>query len=271
MSSNEVFLRFVQISDTHISQDEHYNRPPAPHTPLAGTLALLKALRQLPFQPDFIIHTGDVAYDPHREAYVKARTMLSDLPSPVFYLAGNHDDPRMLQEILLDVQEPLLPYDYELEINGVQLLCLDSGRLAGDEAPAGRLSESQLAWLRGFTSSRDPRPLLVFIHHNPLPQVDSPWLESMRLQNGEDFHAALLPARERLRGVFYGHIHQAMQLQRDGILYCSAVSSWQTFRADPGESELRFEMTARPGFNVVSLSAGLTAIHRHSFAVDPKQ
>ncbi|MCY4010273.1 MAG: metallophosphoesterase [Anaerolineaceae bacterium] len=271
MSANEVFLRFVQISDTHISHDENYNRPPAPHTPLAGTHALLHALRQLPFPPDFIIHTGDVVYDPHPEAYVKARSLLTDLPAPLYYLAGNHDDPHMLQEILLGIPEPRLPYDQEFESCGVQILCLDSGRLGGDEAPAGRLTEAQLAWLRRKTYRKDPRPLLVFIHHNPLPQADSPWLESMRLQNGEDFHAALLPARERLRGVFYGHIHQAMQLQRDGILYCSAVSSWQTFRSDPGESEMQFEMAARPGFNVVSLSAGLTAIRRHSFAVEPNR
>ena len=49
MSANDVILRFVQISDTHISHDEAYNRPPAPHNPLEGTLALLAALRDLPF------------------------------------------------------------------------------------------------------------------------------------------------------------------------------------------------------------------------------
>lgn len=267
MSANDVILRFVQISDTHISHDEAYNRPPAPHTPLEGTLALLAALRNLPFTPDFILHTGDVVFDPYPEAYRKARELLIDLPAPILYLAGNHDDPGMLQELLLGSQKPRIPYDHEHEINGVQILCLDSGRLGGDEAPAGRLTAAQLAWLQGHTTTNDPRPLLVFIHHNPLPQPDSPWLESMRLQNAGDFHAALLPARERLRGVFYGHIHQPMHLQRDGILYSSAVSSWQTFRSDPGESELGFELEARPGFNVVTLSTHMTTVRRHSFAV----
>ena len=267
MSTSDVILRFVQISDTHISQDATYNRPPAPHTPLAGTLALLAALRELPFRPDFIIHTGDVVFDPCPAAYRKARELLTDLPAPILYLAGNHDDPVMLQELLLRRQQPQIPYDCEREINGVQILCLDSGRLGGDEAPAGRLTAAQLAWLRGRTEAADPRLLLVFIHHNPLPQPDSPWLETMRLQNGEEFHAALLPARERLRGVFYGHIHQSMHLQRDGILYSSAVSSWQTFRADPGEGELDFEFDARPGFNVVTISSQLTTVRRHSFAV----
>lgn len=267
MPSNDVLLRFVQISDTHISHDAAYNRPPAPHTPLEGTCALLAALRDLPFTPDFIMHCGDVAYDPHPDAYVKARELLTDLPAPIYYLAGNHDDSALLQRILLGIEEPHLPYDYELEISGVQILCLDSGRLDGDDAPAGRLTDAQLDWVFRRTSASDPRPLLVFIHHNPLPQPDSPWLESMRLQNGAAFHAALLPSRERLRGVFFGHVHQPIHLLRDGILYTSAVASWQTFRSDPGVSELDFENEARPGFNVVTISATMTTIRRHSFVI----
>ena len=267
MPQDDVLLRFAQISDTHISHNADYNRPPAPHTPLEGTRALLAALRNLPFTPDFILHSGDVAYDPHTEAYVTARELFNDLPAPILYLAGNHDDPALLQRILLGVDEPRLPFDYEREIGGAQILCLDSGQLDGDDAPAGRLTEAQLAWLRKRTAAADTRPLLVFIHHNPLPQPDSPWLESMRLQNGDAFHAALLPARERLRGVFFGHIHQPIHLLRDGILYTSAVSSWQTFRSDPGASEIDFEYDARPGFNIVTVSRDTTAIRRHSFAV----
>ncbi len=267
MPQDDVLLRFAQISDTHISHDVDYNRPPAPHTPLEGTLALLAALRNLPFTPDFILHSGDVAHDPHTEAYVTARELFNDLPAPILYLAGNHDDPALLQRILLGVDEPRLPFDYGREIGGAQILCLDSGQLDGDDAPAGRLTEAQLAWLCERTAAADTRPLLVFIHHNPLPQPDSPWLESMRLQNGDTFHAALLPARERLRGVFFGHIHQPIHLLRDGILYTSAVSSWQTFRSDPGASEIDFEYGARPGFNIVTVSRDTTAIRRHSFVV----
>lgn len=266
-TGNEIRLRFAQISDTHISHDPHYNRESAPHTPLAGARALIAALRELPYPLDFILHSGDVVYDPHPQAYQAARALLRDLPAPVIYLAGNHDDPAMLQRVLLGVDEPRLPFDGEHEIGGAQLLCLDSGRLTGDEAPAGRLETEQLAWLRARTTAVDERPLLVFIHHNPLPQPESPWLEAMRLQNGDDFHAALLPARERLRGVFFGHIHQPIHLLRDGLLYSSAVASWQSFMADPGELELRFDAAARPGFNIVSLRGDTTAIRRHSFAV----
>ena len=269
MNDDPFLLRFVQISDTHISQDPNYNRPPAPHTPHQGVQALLVALRALPFRPDFILHSGDVVYDPDPAAYRAGRALLAALPAPTLYLAGNHDDPALLQSLLLNEDEIRLPYDQEREIGGAQILCLDSGRLA-DGQPAGRLSAKQLERLRARCAAPDQRPLLIFIHHNPLPQPDSPWLEGMRLQNGEEFHRALLPARARLRGVFFGHVHQPIHLQRDGILYTSAVSSWQTFHSFPGATDLAFETAARPGFNVVTLRGKTTAVRRHSFVVDAK-
>ena len=133
---SDILLRFVHISDTHISADPHYNDYDAPHTPLIGAQALVHQLNHLPFAPDFVLHTGDVAYDKDEQSYQAARDILSAINAPVYYLAGNHDDPAALQRTMLGAEVGQDPFEYEFEVNGVQIVTVDSNRPA--EAPRGQ-------------------------------------------------------------------------------------------------------------------------------------
>ena len=104
---------------------------------------------------------------------------------------------------------------------GVQFLLLDSSVPAVDEH-YGQLEPEQLAWLEQRCAADDPRPLVVALHHNPLSLVVT-WLEGIALRNGEALHEVLLLARNRLRCVFYGHIHESVLTLRDGIPYQSGA------------------------------------------------
>lgn len=262
---SEVTLRFVHISDTHISHDPSYILPEATHTPVETARALVDAINNLPFEPDFVLHTGDVAYDPDPLAYVTARDVLSQIRFPIYYLAGNHDDRDLLQRIMLD-REPLTPFDYQFETKGVQIVVVDSNGPA--QQPAGSITSDQLARLEGICKdSEDQRPLVIAVHHNVV-RTDIPWWDDfMRMTNGEDFHQAILPARHRLRGVFHGHVHQPTDTYRDGILYSGVASSWYQLHAWPGQSDTQGDMNIIPGFNIVTVTPNQTFIRRHSFQV----
>ncbi|MBC7813583.1 MAG: metallophosphoesterase [Burkholderiales bacterium] len=262
-------LCFVHISDTHLNPDPNYQSQHAIHHPLVGAEALVRELNRLPFEPDFVLHTGDVVYDPVPAAYDLARDLLGRIPYPVYYLAGNHDEGDALQRILLEREEPLKPYHYSFEVNGVEFVCLDSNEIALVNPPvahpAGYVGEQQLIWLDGFCSALDLRPLIVAVHHNPM-QANVPWLDWMRIKNGDDLHKILLKARNRLRGVFFGHTHQNMEFVRDGIFYSGSASSWNQFHAWPGQDETIADRNALPGFNVVLLmSNGTLMTRRHTF------
>lgn len=260
----EPLLRFVHISDTHLSPDPEYASDWAPYHPNRGAEALVEQINALPFTPDFVLHTGDVAAHPNPAAYQLARDLLGRIRFPVHYVAGNHDDAVMLQRELLGVERPADPFDYVFEVNGVQVVCLDSNGPA--QEPAGSIRSAQLAWLADLCASADPRPLVVAVHHNVLP-TGVPWLDSyMGLTNGAALHQALLPARHRLRGVFSGHIHQNTQTLRDGILYASVLSSWYQIHAWPGQTDTVREPDAEPGFSVVTITAGQTFIRQHRYA-----
>ncbi|MCA9894082.1 MAG: metallophosphoesterase [Anaerolineae bacterium] len=260
-------LRIVHISDTHINADTSYQPYDAP-TPIVGARKLVEAVNALPFMPDAILHTGDVVYDPVPGAYPAAQEVLSALKAPVHFVVGNHDSAAELQRVLLGRDEAdVQPYlYYETEINGVQLIVLDSNGPA--ELPAGYIVPEQLEWLRGVLSRLDDRPLIVATHHNVLP-VGAPWLDDwMRTTNGEELHAVLKMAGSRLKAVLYGHIHQNYTIQRDGILYMSAASSWGQFVGypTPENTEVVHDTTAQPGFNVLHLTTEGVSVRVHQFA-----
>lgn len=266
MPDEAVTLRFIHISDTHINHDPAYTLPEADHTPVAGTQALITALNNLPFEPDFILHTGDVVYDPDPQAYEQAGELLAQLKYPIYYLAGNHDDGEMLQRVILRKDEILSPFDYQFEKKGVQIVCVDSNGPA--KPPAGFITPDQVARLQGIATEKDDRPLVIAVHHNVLP-TGIPWWDGfMRMTNGDEFHRALLPARHRIRGVFHGHVHQAVDLYRDGILYSSVVSTWYQIQGYPGQTQTLADRLTPPGFNIVTVTPQQAFIRRHFIRAD---
>lgn len=266
----ETRLRFVHISDTHLTADPDYTSEYATHHPLTGFRALVASINALPFTPDFILHTGDVAYDPYPDVYPMIKDELSRLKAPVYVVAGNHDHMGAIQSVIMgrsdDAIQPAL--HYELDINGVQLIAVDSNAAA--PPPAGRIADDQLTWLESLCKADDPRQLIIAVHHNIL-KTGVPWLDDwMRTVNGDDFHSAIKPAAHRLRGVFHGHIHQNIDTYKDGILYSAAASSWSQFYSYPipENVEITPDHITPPGYSVVHVTDDRTFIRRHTFSVD---
>ncbi|MDQ7025043.1 MAG: metallophosphoesterase [Anaerolineae bacterium] len=264
-------LRFIHISDTHINPDTNYTLDYAQYTPLIGAQALVKAVNDLPFMPDFILHTGDVAYDPVPEVYPEIKTLLETLKAPIHYLVGNHDDAKAIQRVLMgrnaETIQDYLYYDFE--VKEVHVVCLDSNGAHNPQYPSGTVTDEQLIWLNDICRSDDERPLVIAVHHNIIP-TGVPWLDTwMRMENGEAFHDIVSQARARLCGVFFGHIHQNITTLRDGVMYVAASSSWCQFYSYPIPENTRHspDIITNPGFNVVSISEQTTFIRRHTFAI----
>lgn len=261
----DTLLTFVQITDTHINPDPDYGLKTSPHNTREGAEALVQQVNALPFKVDFVLHTGDIIYDPEPEPYYAAREILGQIKYPVYYVAGNHDHPAELQRILLGRSEILSPFHYEFEVNGVQIIVLDSNGPA--EPPRGYITPEQLTWLHKLCARADTRPLVVAVHHNVVP-IGSPWLDDyMRITNGEDLHRVLLSAKDRLRGIFFGHVHQGVSMYRDGLLYTSGLSSWSQFKAWPGLTDTTHDVGAECGFNVVTITHNQTFIRHWRFRV----
>ena len=65
------------------------------------------------------------------------------------------------------------------------------------------------------------------MHHQPVP-VGSAWIDAMGLDNGEAL-LALAGRHPRLRGIVWGHVHQAFEQRRDGLVLMAAPATSAQF------------------------------------------
>jgi 3',5'-cyclic AMP phosphodiesterase CpdA len=257
---------FVHISDTHVGPTADYAR--YGYLSLPCTLRVIEIINAMAVQPDFVIHTGDVVTHPHPDSYRLAAEVFATLRAPIYYVTGNHDTSADIHHYLpmgpkTDCQESRDVLSYSFDVKGYRFLVLDA-RGPDSIDPHGLLSEAQLE-----TAAREARPdgppLAVFTHFPTLP-LNSTWMDkNLLILNGERLHETLLPARNRLRGVFYGHIHQATQTIRDGILYASAASTFSQFTGWPEEMMVKNDHDGAPGYSFVHLLENQTIIHQQTF------
>ena len=260
---------FVHISDTHLSADPAYHPPwlpqPLPH-PAIGAEALLQAVNGLPFDIDFVLHTGDLCADPYEADYHVAREWLLRFKAPVFVLPGNHDSAEFMRRIVPDGDKLRALLDDRAVINGIHLVTLDTNGGGDDHAPT--LGEAQIDALAANLRGAAGAPIIVAMHH-PLVESGISWLDDkMRVQNGERAHQMISRHRSQILGVFHGHIHQPVSMQCDGISYFSVPSTWSNLMAYPGLEGDVADLDMPPGFNLVLARAGRVFIRRFALSLN---
>jgi len=203
-------MRLLQLSDPHLLADSaglYRQRQPLPR--LQHVLGQARATAPL---PDLLLISGDLCQDETLLGYGQLRLLLECWPTPVALLPGNHDHPQLLRAALgrRAVLAPAL-----LPCGDGWLLLLDSHRPG---CVAGWLDTSQLAWL-AFQLDRlgrqaRPRPLLVAVHHPPVP-IGDPGMDAIGLQDPEPL-LELLRRAPGLQAVLFGHVHQYWQGELPG-------------------------------------------------------
>jgi 3',5'-cyclic-AMP phosphodiesterase len=254
-------LRFVQITDTHVGSTpdfELYRR-----NTYQETQRLVNFLNNdLPFEPDFIVHTGDVTNFRDANSAQLAASLLRELRYPVYYVAGNHDSQAMIRQYLLGASEPddsHLCYDFRMQ--DCHFIVLDT---IGNPDPQGYVSSNQLEWLAQTCADSSASSLCIFLHHLPV-RMGVPWYDrDMRIMNDEALFSVLKPYRERLRGIFFGHIHRAFTGFRDGILCSASASAFAQINTWPTDEEASFDYDALGGYALVTLDNEQVTVTHHT-------
>jgi len=206
---------FVQITDTHFGDGDHYAR----------VEKIVDAINDLPMEIKCVVHTGDVTSDNITQDSIITRSLavLSELEMPIHYVAGNHD----ILESDLDrtrqrFEENFGPLFSTQEYEGVQFVQVFTEPLARAYELAGF---DPLAELENVLKSG--KPTLVF-HHSPSP--DDFYKNSMHdswKKDGLEKWEQLLN-KYNVKAVMAGHYHRdEHHWLGDVPLYVSApVGSW---------------------------------------------
>ena len=231
----------MQLTDTHVSAD--------PGELLAGvntTDTLLEVISAINRHEglDLALLTGDLAGDPSAEVYEKLAGIMRGLELPVYCLAGNHDDPELMERLLNSGNASTANF---LTGGTWSIILLNTHKPGTD---GGCLSATELSRLDAALERSRGSHVLVCLHHHPV-SILSPWMDSMALENGEALFRAL-DRHDNVRGVLWGHIHQEFSMTRNGVLLLGSPSTCIQF---PPRAERAGVDDRPPAYRTVTLAA----------------
>jgi Icc protein len=232
-------FRLIQFSDMHLSGDPGERLRgvaslPALHAAIADTQ------RRCP-RHDGVLLTGDLVQD-DPAGYRWIRSAFGDSTVPVMAMAGNHDLPVHMRSML--AQRPF-QVGGEVHFGRWLVVLLDTWV---EHSAAGRLGPQQLAHLQSVLTDHPDHHVLLCLHHPPLV-MRSHWLDKVGLEDAEQF-LGLVRAHENVRGVVWGHVHQALDCLISGVRFMASPSTCAQFLP---ESE-HFALDNRPpGYRILDL------------------
>jgi len=194
-------------------------------------------------------------------AYARFVQEINKLTIPVHLMVGNHDDtPSLVQSF------PDLPRDEHgfvqtaIETPFGRFLLLDT---KAPDTSAGAYCQDRRTWLAHQLET--PGPVFLFMHHPPF-SVGIKAMDAIMLQDAEAFHQVIAPHKDRIRHLFFGHIHRPIWGTWRGISYsCMRGLNHQValdLDAPAGRIKGNFEP---PAYGVVLLSKDQVTIHMHDF------
>jgi Icc protein len=255
-------MKLLQISDTHLGEpgSRHFGLDPAAQ--LAQCVAHANAFHG---DAELAVVSGDLVNDATEAEYQELRRVLSGLALPFRLMPGNHDRRDRIRAAFPEL--PFEPGEFLhqcVETSGATLLLLDTRERREDW---GRLCPRRLAWLEArLEAARGP--VLVFMHHPPIP-IGHVAMDEMRLREPEAFLELMRRHREKVRHVFFGHVHRPFFAAVEGIGY-SAVpgTSHQVSLVGMGRGEL-YASGEPAGYGVILVEGERVGVHIQSFAEAP--
>ncbi|MGL5058364.1 MAG: 3',5'-cyclic-AMP phosphodiesterase [Microcoleus sp.] len=208
-------LRVAQITDTHLfaELDREWKG-----ISTARTLqVVLDRLQQIQPPPEILLLTGDLSQDETPESYHRLVSLIAPLEIPAYWIPGNHDNIPIMADILN--RPPIYP-EKSFQLGNWQFLLLSS---VEPGCSGGLLSAESLQWLDSQLQQTGDRPVIIALHHHPLP-IECEIMDGMMLQNTDEFFA-IVDRYPQIKIVLCGHIHQEFYQQRNGVSYLGTPST----------------------------------------------
>ena len=254
-------VRLVQLTDTHLCANA------------GGTLlgvdtdaslnAVIDLVRSERPHVDAILATGDLSDQGAQSAYQRLQTAFDTLCPTQYWLPGNHDN----REAMLAVAGPdALPA--AVSAPHWQVIMLDS-QIPGEVG--GELGPEQLAQLSSLLdAAREAgQYVLVCLHHQPVP-VGCAWLDEQMVADADTLFA-FLDTHDSVRGVLWGHVHQHIQRERNGVELMASPSTCVQFA--PDQVDFRADVIP-PGYRWLDLhpdgriETGVSRLPKGNFIAD---
>ncbi|HEV8078661.1 MAG TPA: 3',5'-cyclic-AMP phosphodiesterase [Marinobacter sp.] len=204
-------------------------------------------------QPDLVLATGDLAQDGSHNAYEALAQSLARFDCDSLWIPGNHDN----ADRLWPVAQRYRAERKHLKQNGWQILMLDSsvpGKVHGE------LTRHELEWLDATLTANGQLPALIALHHHAV-DITANWMADIGLHNRDAFWA-IINRHPQVRVVTWGHIHQEVDRQENGVRLLGTPSTCIQFTAGAPEFSVEERAPGYRWFELGRAGAFTTRVHR---------
>ena len=246
---------FIVKTDHHIVEPNH---PLSKVDTAARAKAVVAKILEERVPIDFIVDTGDVCDSistPVREeaeatsqSYEHALSILGPINEKSLYIAGNHDCPALMYEILGD--------RWDSNKNGVMVKQSSGVTLVGVDL---RIGTSAIGMLRPESAQElraelaRAKKVILFSHYLWRP-TDCDFVErEIRVSNGAEMADILRGYKEKILGAFHGHLHVWWSGSHAGIPLYGGAGSAFGFDLEPGSVPFAIDPTRPLGYYLVGL------------------
>ncbi len=245
-------LKLIHLTDLHIT---------APGGTIAGRDPIANLDRALNHaltrhaDAAALFVTGDLSDWGDAADYRHLRERLDNLALPVHLGIGNHDDRAIFLEHF-----PHLGSDgfvqYRADLPGHIALMLDTWE-AGTHA--GSFCEARAAWLDARLSEA-AAPVLLFMHHNPVPIGIGP-MDRIMQQDADRLGRVLDAHPGRVRHIFHGHCHLPLSGSFRGIPFSAPRGTNHAGWADFGNASFLAGSDLPESYAVALLTDEAVMVH----------
>ena len=234
-------IQLIQITDCHLVAPQSQKHKG--HDTLGSLRRVCRHIQQHAGQDTrLLLLTGDLSQDGSAGSYKALQAVIAELNIPAFALPGNHDDFAMMQRVF---DPDIICCEPVITLAEWRILLLNSvipGQVGGG------LSTAELDALQVYLSMDIERPVLLALHHHPLP-IGSAWMDKIGLAGAERLFS-ILSAAPQVKAVINGHVHQVFEQIVNGVRFISTPSSCYQFK--PGSAEFALD-DKPPGYRVLTL------------------
>ncbi|GEM_PF-2072260 len=252
-------MRIAHISDFHLptKPGQRVNET----LPDANLVQAVTVLKQQAPKPDLIVLGGDLLEDGQKGNYEAIAELFKDVQVPLLTVVGNHDDLKALKKSSLVEKGRGYTGYASVDHGEFHIVILNT---AGTGKSYGKVEEEQLLWLSHDLWANQDKPVLIFMHHHPIPSR-IPWLDKMKLENAEAFWEIIPPYSKNILGVFFAHLHIQISTTVRGVLVASppAVCFQYSGNNDASKAKLSSEW---PGFNLIDVDNWQARVQTVRFA-----
>jgi 3',5'-cyclic-AMP phosphodiesterase len=253
-------MKLIHITDTHLVEPglKLYGLDPK-----ARLDAAIADINRHHADAELAIVTGDLTHWGEVSAYQNLLNSMNRLRVPYVTLVGNHDRRAACLDVLAAA-----PRDAHGFVQGWRdtsrgrLMFLDT---LDEASHAGQMCERRLQWAaRTLAEAPADRPIYLFMHHPPF-EVGIHMMDRIALLERAAFAEVIRSHRNRIRHLFFGHVHRPISGSWMGIPFSTLRGTNHQVWFDLSAGAPHLTSHEPPAYAVVLIGDETVVVHNHDY------